>query len=205
MQLTARQKQISDFINSQSEVTGHNPTLREIARHFRFRSVNGAAKHLRALIRKGALKHRRGCARSWQVVSPLDKLRSQVVDIPIYGVIPAGYSEEQKQSAEGCISVDVETLGVRPTARTFALQVRGDSMIGKHIVNGDCAIFEHGVTPRSGDVVAALIDNESTLKTFVTERGKPFLKAENPKFPKLIPATELVIQGVMVALVRRRR
>ena len=64
-------------------------------------------------------------------------------------------------------------------------------MIGKHIVAGDYAVFEHGVTPKSGDVVAALIDNESTLKTFVTERGKPYLKAENPKYPKLIPATEV--------------
>ena len=127
------------------------------------------------------------------------------MDIPIYGTIPAGFAEEQKQDATGCISVDVETLGIRPTARTFALQVRGDSMIGKHIVDGDVAIFEHGVEPRQGDTVAALIDNESTLKTFLKERGKPYLKAENPKYPKLIPAIELVIQGVMVALMRKRR
>jgi repressor LexA len=59
--------------------------------------------------------------------------------------------------------------------------------------------------PRPGDTVAALIDNESTLKTYLTERGKPYLKAENPKYPKLIPATELVIQGVMVALMRKRK
>jgi repressor LexA len=201
VKLTRRQQQILEFIGSQ----GQTPSLREIARHFGFRSVTGAADHIRVLIRKGALKHRPGLARSWQVVSPLGKLRSQVVDIPLFGSIPAGFAEEEKQDAMGCISVDVETLGIRPTARTFALQVRGDSMIGKHIVNGDVAIFEHGLTPRPGDTVAALIDNESTLKTFLTERGKPYLKAENPKYPKLIPATELVIQGVMVALMRKRK
>ena len=76
-------------------------------------------------------------------------------------------------------------------------------MIGKHIVRGDYVILEHGKTPRPGDVVAALIDNESTLKTYLLDRGKPFLKAENPRYPRLIPAQELVIQGVMVALVRR--
>ena len=58
---------------------------------------------------------------------------------------------------------------------------------------------------RNGDVVAALIDNESTLKTYLTERGKPFLRAENPKYPKMFPANELMIQGVMVALIRKRR
>ena len=54
-------------------------------------------------------------------------------------------------------------------------------------------------------VVAALIDNESTLKTFAMERGKPHLRAENPRYPKMIPASELVIQGVMVALIRKRK
>ena len=205
MQLTKRQQQILEFVGAQREATGQSPSLREIARRFGFRSVTAAADHIGALVHKGALKHRPGSARSWQVISPFDKLRKTVVDIPIYGTIPAGFAEEQKQQAEGCISVDVETLGIRPTARTFALQVRGDSMIGKHIVNGDVAVFEHGITPRPGDTVAALIDNESTLKTFLSERGKPYLKAENLKYPKLIPATELVIQGVMVALIRKRK
>ena len=101
--------------------------------------------------------------------------------------------------------MDVDTLGVKPSPRTFALEVTGDSMIGRHIMEGDYAILEHGMDPRPGDVVAALIDNESTLKTFVKQRGKPCLKAENPKYPNLIPAQELVIQGVMVALIRKVR
>src|ERR1017187_6586097 len=171
MQPTKRQQQGLDFIRSHHETTGQTPSLREIARHFRFRSVTAAMDHVRALIGKGLLKHNPGRARSWQVTSPLSELRSAIVDIPIYGTIPAGFSEEQKQEAAGCISADVGSLGIRPTARTFALQVRGDSMIGKHILDGDFAVFEHGMTPRSGDVVAALIDSESTLKTFITERG----------------------------------
>jgi len=79
------------------------------------------------------------------------------------------------------------------------------SMIGKSIMDGDLVVLEHGLTPRNGDVVAALIDNESTLKTFLISRSKPFLRAENSKYPDLIPAEELVIQGVMVALIRRRK
>jgi repressor LexA len=78
-------------------------------------------------------------------------------------------------------------------------------MTGKHIVDGDLVVLEHGMTPRNGDVVAALIDNESTLKTFVLDKSKPYLRAENPRYPKLVPASELVIQGVMVALIRKRK
>jgi repressor LexA len=64
-------------------------------------------------------------------------------------------------------------------------------------------VLEHGPEPRNGQVVAALIDGESTLKTFVLKGGRPFLKAENPKYPDLIPAQELMIQGVFRALVRK--
>jgi repressor LexA len=103
------------------------------------------------------------------------------------------------------VLMDIETLGIKPTARTFGLKVRGDSMLGKNIVDGDIAIIEHGVEPRSGDVVAALIDGQVTLKTFVLQRGKPYLRAENPRYPDLTPQEELQIQGVMVALVRRRK
>jgi len=139
------------------------------------------------------------------VVSPFHRLRRRVVDIPRFGSIPAGFAGDRLQEAKGCVSIDIETIGIRPTPRTFALEVRGDSMIGRHILDGDLVILEHGMTPRTGDVVAALIDNESTLKTFVLNRGKPYLRAENPRYPDLIPASELVIQGVMVALVRKGR
>src|SRR5437867_271934 len=193
MPLTRRQQQVLEFIQSQP----HPPSLREIARHFRFRSMTAALDHVRALRRKGALEHQPGKARAHVVPG-----RKPVVNVPIYGSIPAGLAADEEQEARGCITVDVDSLGIRPSARTFALQVRGDSMIGKHILPGDYAIFEHGLTPNPGDVVAALIDNESTLKTFVTERGKPYLRAENPRYPKLIPAAELVIQGVMVGLIR---
>jgi repressor LexA len=69
------------------------------------------------------------------------------------------------------------------------------------IVDGDVVIMEF-CEPRSGDIAAALIDGETTLKRYLVQRGKPFLRAENPKYPDLIPAQELVIQGVFRALIR---
>jgi repressor LexA len=74
-------------------------------------------------------------------------------------------------------------------------------MINAGIYSGDTVILEFK-EPRSKDIVAALIDGESTLKRYVIQRGKPYLKAENPKFADLIPAQELVIQGVAIFVLR---
>ena len=204
-ELTRRQQQIADFIERSFRDGGTAPSYREIAEHFAFGSVGSVVNHIRALRKKGVLPKESGQARSLRVISPLQALRNRVVDIPIFGSIPAGFADDRRQEAKGCVSIDIETLGLKPTPRTFALEVRGDSMIGKCIMDGDLVVLEHGMTPRNGDVVAALIDNESTLKTFVMERNKPFLRAENPRYPKMIPASELVIQGVMVALIRKRK
>ncbi len=203
--LTRRQRDILEFIGKQHRLEGGAPSFQEIADHFGFRSLTTVADHLRLLRQKGLLAAAPGRARSLRVVSPLHTLRRPVADIPLFGSIPAGLPEDRQQEAIGCVSVDIETIGIKPSARTFALEVRGDSMIGRHIQDGDLVVLEHGMTPRNGDVVAALIDNESTLKTFVLERGKPWLHAENPRYPKLVPASELVIQGVMVALIRKRK
>jgi repressor LexA len=203
--LTDRQQEILEFIRTHQEQEGGSPSLREIAAHFRFRSMTAALDHVRALRRKGALTNAPRRARALHVVSPFHRLRQRVADIPVFGSIPAGFAADRLQEAKGCVSIDIETIGIRPTPRTFALEVRGDSMIGRHILDGDLVILEHGMTPRTGDVVAALIDNESTLKTFVLNRSKPYLRAENPRYPDLIPASELVIQGVMVALIRKGR
>jgi repressor LexA len=78
-------------------------------------------------------------------------------------------------------------------------------MIGRHILDGDVVVLEHGPDPRDGQIVAALVDGESTLKTFVVKNGKPWLRAENPKYPDLIPAQELMIQGVFKALIRKAK
>jgi len=201
---TPREQQILDFIQGR-EQDGSPPTVREIGSHFKFRSSRTAAAHIDSLRAKGLLTGKSGTARSLRTVTPLQSLRQRVVDIPLFGSIPAGFADRREQDAKGCVSVDIGTLGIKPTARTFALEVRGDSMIGKHILAGDLVVVEHGQTPRNGDVVAALIDGDSTLKTFISKSGKPFLRAENPKYPDLIPASELVIQGVMVALIRKRK
>jgi len=206
-ELTDRQRQVLEFIRQKQEVEGLTPTFRDIAAHFRFHSPNAALGHVQALVAKGFLKNLSGRARALRIVVPHtpNRSRPRVVSVPIYGAIPAGQPEDAAQEEEGCVLMDVETLGIKPSARIFGLRVHGDSMVGKSIIDGDIAIIEHGIQPRPGDVVAALIDGQVTLKTFLTQRGKPYLRAENPRYPNLIPQEELQIQGVLVALVRRRK
>lgn len=203
--LTARQQQILEFIQASQDGHGVVPTLREIARQFGFRSMTAAADHVRALRRKGYLLHHPRLARSHSVVPSAQASRRSLVEIPLLGAISAGFAQERQAEASRSVSVDVESLGLARSERTFALEVRGDSMIGRHIMDGDVVIVDCGRIPQPGDVVVALIDRESTLKTFDVEEGRPVLRAENPKYPDLVPADELLIQGVMVALVRKCR
>ena len=202
---TKAQSRVLDFIQAESQAGRSVPTLREIAARFGYRAHRAAAAHLDALKRKGYLAGEPGRARSLRVTSPLAKLRRLIVDIPLFGSIPAGLPQAREQDAEGCVTVDVASIGYKPTRNAFALRVSGDSMIGKHILDGDFVVMEHGPEPRNGQIVAALIDGASTLKTFVLKNGRPYLKAENPKYPDLLPAQELMIQGVFKALIRRAR
>ena len=200
--LTARQQQVLDFVHDHRDRHGLFPTLREIQAHFGFASPFAVTRHLQALERKGVLQRQPGKARAF--TSPSSARRGPVVDIPLYGVIPAGLPAANQADIEpdSYVAVDAASLGVRPHTRLFALRVRGDSMTGAGILEGD-TVFLTPREPAPGQIVAALIDGESTLKRFLIQRGRPFLRAENPRYPDLLPAAELVIQGVMVGLLRR--
>jgi repressor LexA len=197
--LTKRQLEIVEYLRKSQRQTGIMPSTREIQHYFRFASQTAAMSHLRALERKGVIQRLPGKARA--VVFPEDLDRGEMADIPIYGNIAAGMSQNVDTERQGCVTVDITALGIPRHARTFALKVRGDSMIDAHICDGDTVILEFR-EPRKGDIVAALIDGETTLKRYLVEKGQPFLRAENPDYPDLIPARELIIQGVLIALLR---
>lgn len=198
--MTERQKEILEYLKYAQRTSGVMPSTREIQHYFGFASQTAAMSHLRALERKGVIQRRPGKARA--VVFPEELDREEIVDIPVYGQIAAGMASEVDQEREGCISIDIASIGIPRSARTFALKVRGESMIDAHICSGDTVILEFR-EPRNGDIVAALIDGETTLKRYIVKNGKPFLRAENEDFPDLVPARELIIQGVLVALLRK--
>src|SRR5579862_1408338 len=105
--LTRAQQKVLEFIQTEARADRPAPTQREIAAQFGFRSKRAAVCHLEALKRKGFLANDPGKARSWRVTSPLTHLRGHIVDIPIFGSIPAGAGQDREQETEGCITVDV--------------------------------------------------------------------------------------------------
>ena len=198
--LTERQKNVLDFIQREQREKGVTPSTREIQSHFGFASQTSVMQYIVALERKGFLDRHPRKARA--LITPAMKVR--ITDIPIYGQIPAGMSALTEQTIEGHVSLDARSANISRNRSPFALCVRGDSMIGAHIVDGDIVILEESKEVHNGDIVAALIDGETTLKRYVVEHGRPYLKAENPRYPNLIPARELKIQGVMVSLIRKQ-
>src|SRR4051812_34471453 len=198
--LTDRQRNILQFIQHEQREKGVTPSTREIQNHFGFASQTSVMQYIAALERKGFINRQARKARA--LITPLQKVR--IADIPIYGQIPAGMATMTEENIEGHVSLDAGSVNASKNGRTFALRVRGDSMIDAHILDGDIVILEDRKDAQNGDVVAALIDGETTLKRYVLERGRPYLKAENPLYPNLTPARELRIQGVMTSLIRKQ-
>jgi repressor LexA len=202
VELSKKQKVVRDFIASELGSGRPCPTHREIAASLGYASSYAAAFHVRALIKKGVIIAEHGKVRALHLANAGVR-RAAIAEISLFGSIPAGLGEDREQEPDGCVMVDVATIGFKPTRNTFCLRVVGDSMIGRHICNGDIVILEHGPEPRHGQIVAALIDRKSTLKTFVQKGNRRYLKAENPKYPDLLPSEELMIQGVYKGLIRK--
>jgi SOS-response transcriptional repressor LexA len=148
--LTATQRALADFIESHRRRQGSAPNYQEIADHFGFRSLNAVTSHLRLLRQKGYRESDAGKTRSLWVTSPLAKLRSRIVDIPLLGAIPASFPEDGPPEAEGCVSVDVGSVGFTPTRNTIAVRVRGVSMISRSILDEDLVVW-------SGDQTHAMV------------------------------------------------
>src|ERR1035438_5925321 len=100
-ELTKAQRRVLDFVQTETDAGRPVPTLREIAARFGFKAHRAAAAHLDALKRKGFIESEPGKARSLRVISPLSKLRSRLVDIPLFGSIPADPPQSREQEAEG--------------------------------------------------------------------------------------------------------
>jgi len=198
MQLTDKQLAVLEFLRERRSDGLSMPTVREVQARFGFSSPFAATRHLMALEKKGFLNRSGGRARSMALNEPAPP---RWWNIPLLGAIPAGLPVEALEQPDRCITVDPDSIRLPKNSRTFALEVRGDSMTGAGILDRDVVILELA-EPHHRDIVAALIDGETTLKRYLVQKGNPFLRAENPDYPDLIPARELVIQGVFRALIR---
>ena len=199
--LTPGQKNVLQFIQAEQR-KGLTPSTREIQEHFGFASQTSVMQYLAALERKGFLQRHARKARALITAAP----HSQVIDIPIYGEIPAGMATLAEQNIEGHVALDLDSLNASRRCRTFALRVRGDSMIDENIQDGDIIIVASQKTADNGQVVVALIDgNYATVKKFYREPEFIRLEPANPQFkPIFIKTPERIqIQGVVRGLIRK--
>ncbi|HEY2934774.1 MAG TPA: transcriptional repressor LexA [Acidobacteriota bacterium] len=199
MNLTARQKQILEFIEEFGERQGYSPSLEEIAARFDIASVNAVFKHLAALEKRGYIHRASNHARSIQLLN-----RFQSVQLPLLGYVAAGAPVEAIENPE---MISIPEDFVSHTQKNFVLKVRGSSMIDEHIEDGDLVIVEQRKTANNGDMVIALVDNDrATLKKFYREGGVIRLQPSNPEFKPIVVAEERVqIQGVVVGVMRKYR
>jgi repressor LexA len=197
--LTKRQKAIYDFLLSTIREKGFAPSIPEIGAKFKIASTNGVSDHLKALEKKGYI--RRVGKRAIKVLSALgEPVLTAVRDIPILGRVPAGKPFLSEENSEGLLTIPSD-MG---SGKLFALQVKGDSMIGAGIMDGDRVIVKQQGTAENGAIVCALIEGEATLKRFYEKDGVVTLKAENEKYkPITVTSGEFRIVGRVVGLMRK--
>lgn len=197
--LTARQKQIYDFVVKNIREKGYAPSISEIGARFKIASTNGVSDHLKALERKGHI--RRVGKRAIEVLTPLGKsLFAATRQVPILGRVPAGKPLMTEESVEGLMGVPAEMA----RGETFVLRVKGDSMIDAGILDGDYVIIRHQETAENGEIVCAMINGEATLKRFRKKGDVVTLLAENKSYPPMtISRGEFSIMGKMMGLIRK--
>lgn len=198
MGLTPRQAEILAFVTAYAEERGFAPTLQEIGDRFGLSSVATVHKHVRHLVEKGYLRReRRNASRDIEVVGESGGLCT----IPLLGTVAAGSPIEALAEQEQ-LRVPEEWLG---KGRTFALKVRGDSMIDEQIRSGDTVVVEARETARNGETVIALVDGESvTVKQYFREGSVIRLQPANPAVPVMrFPEERVAVQGVVIGVLRR--
>ena len=190
---------VLDFIEQYQDENQRPPTIREIQDHCGFKSPR-AVSYILEKLEAARMIIRRAHSRGVQLTKP--SLMSTGIQLPLFASIPAGLPDQFDGSeAPETLRFIPTTLGISNPSRAFAVRVRGDSMIDAGIFSGDIVVLEQKEA-RPGDIVAALIDGENTLKRFIKENGRVYLKAENPAYPDLEPAERLDIQGVVVSVLR---
>ncbi len=154
--------------------------------------------------RKGAIERLPKKARGLLLSNRHERRGSRAASIPILGTIPAGQPVDATENVLGYLEVDPRLFGSPPEAMTFSLQVRGDSMIGASIHDGDYAVLQstESRSPHPNDIVAALIDGEATLKRFLVLEGVALFESGESQVPRSDPGARALLQGVYLGLLR---
>jgi len=205
MALTKRQKQVLDFIAGFVEENGYCPSYEEIARGLELASLATVHKHISVLETKGYLKRGFNQSRSLELspkyVQEQRRVKAALPEIPLLGRIAAGAPVETVEQREVLNFADFAGSG-----NTFALEVRGNSMIDEHICDGDLILLERIAQAHDGEIVVALVaGSETTLKRFYREPGDMIrLQPANSALkPIVVSARDVQVQGRLLAVLRK--
>ncbi len=199
--VTDKQKAVLRFIAEYISENGYAPAIRDVAGAFTC-SVKGAYDHVVALEKKGLIERARNRSRSILLVAKGKQVLhiEEPRRIPILGRIAAGLLSYADQYVQEHINLPFESMDGEACI-LFALRVKGDSMVGAGIKENDVAIFREQQTASTGDIVAAMVDDEATVKFFFRQGGRVVLKAANPLYPDMY-FSELRILGRLKSLIR---
>jgi repressor LexA len=202
--LTPEQQRVLDCIVEHQKAVGMPPTVREIAAKLGYRSINNVRQHLRLIQQKGHIRLRRGIARGIEILVAItrDLSGGEVIDVPLVGVVAAGTPITAIENIEGYVSIDRRIF---KGEGLFTLRIRGDSMKGIGVLDGDIVIVRQQPTAQQNDVVVAIIEGEATLKRYIREADRILLRAENPKYEDIVVRSdrEVLIVGKMVGVMRK--
>jgi repressor LexA len=202
-ELTQRQKDVLDFIMVFSKDHAYPPTMREIGEYFSI-SVKGAYDHVEALRKKEFLRLGDKRSRTLEVIkvekgSPTGHHARPIIEVPLLGTVAAGRPILAEENWDGAIPIHYSLL--KKNAQYFALKVRGDSMVGAGIIDGDIAVIEKQDFAENREIVVALVDEAVTLKRFFRESSRIRLEPENAKY-KPIYTQNIRILGRLAHIIR---
>jgi SOS regulatory protein LexA len=200
MALTPHQRTVLNYITEFQSKKEYSPSLSDLALAFGLSSKNSIAKVVNTLVAQHYLeKDPKGRIK---IVPPVKQDDAPLAfALPLFGPIRAGFAGTAEEQAEEQIAID--SYLVRNRGATFLLRVKGDSMIGANISEGDLVVVDKSKTPKENDIVVGMLDKEFTLKRLRRDKGKFYLQAENPDYPDLYALEELQVAGVVVGLIRK--
>ena len=198
-ELTKRQREVLSFIVEHINRHFYPPTIREVATHFSM-SVKGAYDHITALKKKKYLRHDGKRSRAIELTEHFENDGiGGLAKIPVVGTVAAGIPILSEENREGTLTLDKYSLKRNKTY--FAVKVRGDSMSGVGIMDGDMAVIEKRDVVKNGEIAVAVIDDAVTLKRFFRENTRIRLQAENPAYPPSY-CKEVRILGKLYQIIR---
>lgn len=197
--LTRRQNDILTFVRRYTESHGYPPSVREIGQAMGLTSSSTVHSHLAALERKGYLRRDPSKPRALEILRDNGGPAPRAVSLPIVGQVTAGTPILAEQNVEDHLAVPADLLN---GAEGFVLKVKGDSMIGAGILDGDLLVVRRQPTATNGDIVVARLDDEATVKQFFREKDRIRLQPANDAMEPIY-AREVAVEGKAVAVIRR--